>query len=61
MTQADLERRVRELEDALAGLHAEVQRLSRGQVVLETAVSLARWFGPFVVSVAAVVIVLVKG
>jgi hypothetical protein len=54
MTQADLERRVRQLEQ-------ELDDFRRQLTVLATGVAIARWAGPFSVSIAAVVIVLLKG
>ena len=54
MTQADLERRIRELELKLV-------EIERSQVVLATGIALARWALPVAMSVAAFVLILVKG
>lgn len=54
MTQADLERRIRSLEQ-------ELSDIKRQLTVLATGISIARWAGPFSVSIAAVIIVLLKG
>lgn len=53
MTQADLERRIRVLEQ-------KVVNLEQGQLMLATAVALARWGVPVVVSVAAIVVIFAK-
>lgn len=53
MTPADMERRLSKLETELANVKQQL-------VVLSTGVALARWLGPFIVSVAAIVIVLVR-
>jgi hypothetical protein len=54
MTPADMERRLRIIE-------TELGDIKRQLTVLATGVALARWLGPFIVSVAAITIVLVKG
>ena len=72
MTTADIEARLRKVEHELEETRREaaafttacletIAELRRQQVVISTGVALARWFGPFFVSVAAVVIVLVRG
>jgi hypothetical protein len=54
VTQADLERRIRHIEETIGTLERQL-------AVLATGIAIARWVGPFSVSVAAVVIVLLKG
>lgn len=54
MTQADLERRIRQMEHDLIDIKRQL-------TVLATGISIARWVGPFSVSIAAVVIVLLRG
>jgi hypothetical protein len=54
MTMADIERRLREVE-------RQLDDINRQLTVLATGVALARWVGPFMVSIAAIVIVLLKG
>jgi len=53
MTPADLEARLRSVEHELAEIRRQL-------AVLSTGIALARWLGPFAVSLAAVVIVAVK-
>ncbi len=52
--RADLERRIALIEHKLV-------ELERSQAVLNTGIALARWFTPTVISVAAVVVAIVRG
>lgn len=61
MTQADLERRIRSLEEKIAVLERDLVTQGRALAVLATGITIARWLGPFIVSVATVVIVVAKG
>jgi len=61
MTQADLERRIRALEAKIVSLEAETASHARSLAVLASGITIARWLGPFSVSLATVIIVLVKG
>ena len=61
MTQADLERRIRELEQKVFVLEKDLVAQGRALAVLSTGITIARWLGPFIVSVATVVIVVAKG
>lgn len=53
MTQADLERRIHNIEQKLDDIDRQLS-------VLSTGIALARWFGPFAVSIAAVIVVVLK-
>ena len=53
MTPQDIERRISALEKRLL-------EIDRQLAVLATGVALARWLGPFAVSVVAIVIVVLK-
>lgn len=50
-----------ELIDRIERLETRIVTLERNMIVLNTAVSLARWFGPFAVSIIAIAFVLIKG
>lgn len=54
MTQADLERR-------MASIERELAEIKRQLAVLAAGIALARWAGPFLVSIAAVLVVVAKG
>jgi hypothetical protein len=54
VTAADLERRIRQLEQ-------DIVDLKRSQAVLATGIALARWLAPFTVSVVAIVLIIAKG
>ena len=60
MTQADLERRIRELEQKVVDLRNDIRELEHGQIILSTGVALARWIVPVCVSVAAIIVIFVK-
>lgn len=49
-----------EIERRIAAVEKRVADLERGQIVLATAVALARWLVPISVSVAAVLVVILK-
>jgi hypothetical protein len=61
MTQADLERRIHALEEKIVHLEQALVEHDRSLAVLGTGITIARWLGPFVVSLATVIIVLAKG
>lgn len=61
MTQADMERRIHALETRIVQLETQIADQGRSLAVLASGITIARWLGPFVVSIATVVIVLTKG
>lgn len=43
------EARIAKLEGAVVDLQARIERVERTQVILDTAITLARWLGPILI------------
>lgn len=50
-----------DIEDRLRAIEQQIAEIQKQLAVLATGIALARWLGPFAVSVAAMIIILAKG